>query len=202
MYRGLVWYLIHWIYQEFIFELIELSRREGDESESMFDNVSYSEGWAVDLEIQYGIQILWYICWLRWSKNLITSVVATFLDDKFAIISISSFGIRPVKVVKTEGKLDILWIVMLLDRLIWLCRLVIVFDVVSSVLVFKVCCNAISIRLYSSWLDRQVVQWRWELIWWHWWQIGEDKWLRLCKTCGVGRSSSRILILKDLRVED
>jgi len=133
---------------------------------------------------------------------LITSVVATFLDDRFAIMSISSFGIRPVRVEKIEGKSDMLWIVILLNSLIWLYKLVIVFGVVSSVLVFKVCCNEMSIRLYSNWLDGQVVQWRWKLIWWHWWQMGEYEWYCLCKICGVGRSSSRILILKDLRVED
>jgi hypothetical protein len=36
------------------------------------------------------------------------SVVATFLVDRLAIMLISSFGIRPVRVEKTEGKSDIL----------------------------------------------------------------------------------------------
>jgi hypothetical protein len=34
--------------------------------------------------------------------------MATFLDDRFAIMSMSSFGMRPVRVEKIEGKSGIL----------------------------------------------------------------------------------------------
>jgi hypothetical protein len=72
---------------------------------------------------------------------------------------------------------------------------------VSSEEVFKVDIRELLIKLKRVKLDGHIIQCSGVLFWLHIWQVGDIERFRLLSTCGVGRSSSRIFILKDFRVE-
>ena len=73
--------------------------------------------------------------------------------------------------------------------------------VISSEEVFKVDIRELLIKLKRVELNGHVIQCKDMLFWLHMWQVDGIEEFCLLRICSVGRSSSKIFIRKDLRVE-